>query len=44
MVHQQAPAGMSASLVMTTLLVGMSWPPVAALAIGEADMSETRVS
>merc|ERR1711963_1166450 len=33
------PAGMSSSLVMTTLLVGMSWPWVAALAMGEADMS-----
>ena len=30
---------MSSSLVMTTLLVGMSWPWVAALAMGEADMS-----
>ena len=30
---------MSSSLVMTTLLVGMFWPWVAALAKGEADMS-----
>ena len=39
--HKQSckPAGMSSSLVMTTLLVGMSWPWVAALAMGEADMS-----
>ena len=36
------PAGMSSSLVMTTLLVGMSWPWVAALAMGEADMSGKR--
>ena len=33
---------MSSSLVMTTLLVGMSWPWVAALAMGEADMSGKR--
>jgi len=35
---------MSSSLVMTTLLVGMSWPWVAALAMGEADMSLVEVN
>merc|ERR1719350_951871 len=32
------------SLVMTTLLVGISWPWVAALAMGEADMSLVEVN